>query len=287
MCQSVLKHARAPCLRVLSPLPRSSAPKRSRSQFGLERSVWRQQAGWPVVAINGLSRACMLEFAQERRWISLYPIKALCHGLRWRSGRIGRSAFMMSRNSDRRDSEVQNTVTERATVQCLLRGGIAAIPTEGVWGLSASASDLAAVQRILTIKQRSVNKGLIVLVTEWSMIDAWIAPSWPRDWPVEVGRPSTWVVPASDACPSVLTGGRKTLAVRKVTMPSLVRVVRQTGPLVSTSANRSGRPSAVSRYEVVLAFAKTVDYIANGRTGGFRGPSTIRDLVTGKILRGG
>lgn len=194
---------------------------------------------------------------------------------------------MMSRNSDRRDFDVQKTVNERAVVRCLLHGGVAAIPTEGVWGLSASTSDLGAVQRILAIKQRSANKGLIVLVTEWSMIDAWIDPRWPRHWPVEVGRPSTWIVPVSNACPSLLTGGRHTLAVRKVTMPSLVRVVRQTGPLVSTSANRSGRPSAVSRYEVVLAFANTVDYIANGRTGGYRGPSTIRDLVTGKILRGG
>jgi L-threonylcarbamoyladenylate synthase len=194
---------------------------------------------------------------------------------------------MMSPRFVIRDGGVQKPMNERATVRCLLAGGVVAIPTEGVWGLSASIAHLHAVQRILNVKRRAANKGLIVLVSEWSMVDHWIDPAWSREWPIESGRPATWVVPVSGSCPEILTGGRQTLAVRRVTMRSLSRVVEQTGPLVSTSANRSGRPSSVSRYQVILDFARTVDYIATGRTGGHQGPSMIKDLVTGQVLRGG
>jgi len=176
---------------------------------------------------------------------------------------------------------------ELQTLRCLQQGGVVAIATEGVWGLSASTAHLDAVERVLHVKHRAPNKGLIVLVTDWSMIDHWVDPDWDRHWPLELGRPATWVVPASTACPDVLTGGRASLAVRRVTMPALRRIVARSGPLVSTSANRSGRSAATSRYQVVLEFGDAVDWIARGRTGGFKGPSEIRDLVTGRVLRGG
>ena len=56
-------------------------------------------------------------------------------------------------------------------------------------------------------------------------------------------------------------------------------------PLVSTSANRSGQPTARNRFVLQRQFANEVDYIVPGDCGPASGPSEIRDFVSGKVLR--
>ncbi len=57
------------------------------------------------------------------------------------------------------------------------------------------------------------------------------------------------------------------------------------GPLVSTSANRAGEPSAMSAEEVTRIFGDELDALFDGPLGGHTRPSTIRDLATGQVLR--
>jgi L-threonylcarbamoyladenylate synthase len=57
------------------------------------------------------------------------------------------------------------------------------------------------------------------------------------------------------------------------------------GALVSTSANRSGRPPAISATQIRLAFRRSVDAIVPGPLGGRSAPTTIRDVISGMILR--
>ncbi len=170
-------------------------------------------------------------------------------------------------------------------VRLLLTGGVSAIPTEGVWGLSCSISKEYAIERILRAKQRDPAKGLITLVTTFDELAHWFACPVLDVAQDEVGRPSTWIIPVNSDCPNILTGGRDSMAVRRVTMPSLVRLIDHVGPLVSTSANLSGRPACQSRWQVMIQLSHVVDYVAQGRTQGYRKPSTIRDMQTGTIIR--
>jgi len=167
----------------------------------------------------------------------------------------------------------------------LMAGGVSAIPTEGVWGLSCSISKEHAIERILSVKQRDPAKGLITLVAAFDELTHWFACPVLEVARDEVGRPSTWIIPVNADCPKILTGGRDSMAVRRVTMPSLVRLIDDVGPLVSTSANRSGRPACQSRWQVMNQLGHAVDYVARGRTQGYRKPSTIRDMQTGTIIR--
>ena len=57
----------------------------------------------------------------------------------------------------------------------LLRGGIIAYPTEGVFGLGCLPSDQQAVSRVLDIKQRDASKGLILIAADADQLDGWIA----------------------------------------------------------------------------------------------------------------
>ena len=167
----------------------------------------------------------------------------------------------------------------------LMAGGVSAIPTEGVWGLSCSIAQHHAIERILRVKQRDPAKGLITLVTSLDDLAHWFACPVLEGARDEEGRPSTWIIPANSDCPKILTGGRDSMAVRRVTMPGLVRLIDYVGPLVSTSANRSGRSACQSRWQVMNQLGHAVDYVARGRTQGYRKPSTIRDMQTGTIIR--
>jgi len=168
-------------------------------------------------------------------------------------------------------------------------GGIIAYPTEAVFGLGCDPADAQAVSRLLAIKRRSVDKGLILVAANRQQLTPWIQPlsaahearlqhSWPG--------PNTWLVPAAQNCPTWLTGKHSTLAVR-VTAHPLVRALchRLNSALVSTSANISNLEPARSVLEVQLRFAAHIDYILPGQPGSSAQPTPIRDLLSGRTVR--
>ena len=98
----------------------------------------------------------------------------------------------------------------------------------------------------------------------------------------------TWVLPARDGVPALLTGGRSTVAVRITAHPEARYLCERTGSaLVSTSANRAGRRPARTALEVRARLGRAVDCIHAGRLGDSARPTTIRDGETGRVLRAG
>lgn len=168
-------------------------------------------------------------------------------------------------------------------------GGIIAYPTEAVYGLGCNPLDAKAVLRLLILKGRKLEHGLILVAADKEQladyvdfpggkIEKEIDKSWPG--------PVTWLLPARDWVPYWLTGDHATLAVRVSDHP----VVRELcsafgGPLVSTSANRHGRPPVRSALRVRQVFNGEIDYLLAGDTGGLKKPTEIRDALTGKIVR--
>ncbi len=184
-----------------------------------------------------------------------------------------------------------NNLPFKIAAELLRAGGVVAYPTEGVFGLGCDPFDGEAVQRILTIKSRSVTAGLIVIGDSMEQLSPLFAPL-PDDvrqriaatWP----GPVTWIVPAAADVPDWVTGGRDSIAVR-VPGHSLARDLCTAAgmPLVSTSANRSGRPALRTALLVRRHLGDDVDSVVAGETGLAAGPSEIRDALTGKILRKG
>jgi len=187
------------------------------------------------------------------------------------------------------DSRTALRVAEAA--RALHAGGIVAYPTEGVYGLGCLPTDLDAVERLLRIKRRSWRKGLPLIAASLEQLAPFVTiPDHGRheeilaSWP----GPVTWVLPARSETPALLTGGRNTLAVR-ITGHEISRALcLQAGtPLISTSANRAGRPPLLSARAVRLALGGEVDYVLAGPLGGLENPTAIRDGLTGAYLRGG
>jgi L-threonylcarbamoyladenylate synthase len=168
----------------------------------------------------------------------------------------------------------------------LLGGGVIAYPTEGVFGLGCMPDDPLAVARLLSIKQRDVAKGLILIAAERRQLEAWIdggAAGRPAPAPQ---TPTTWIVPASAGVPDWVRGRHTGLAVRLTTNPIARRLcLAVDSPLVSTSANIAGRPVARNRFVLRRRFGACVDYVVAGDCGPASGPSEIRELSTGEVLR--
>lgn len=167
-------------------------------------------------------------------------------------------------------------------------GGVIAYPTEAVWGVGCDPWNEAAVDRLLALKERPVHKGLILVADSIGQFDfilhdlpeRWIdrlASTWPG--------PNTWLVPHQDRLPTWITGQHDSVALRVSDHPLVRDLCALTGPLVSTSANPAGRPSARSRLRVEQYFRGQLDAVLGGTLGGRKNPSLIRDLRTGDVIR--
>ncbi|MDC7806074.1 Sua5/YciO/YrdC/YwlC family protein [Luteimonas sp BLCC-B24] len=183
-------------------------------------------------------------------------------------------------------------VLDAITAAALLgRGGVIAYPTEGVWGLGCDPFDRDAVLRLLDIKQRPVDKGVILIAGTLAQLDPIIdwaclpAPARARvtgSWP----GPNTWIVPARADVPAWITGAHTRVAVRLSAHADVVALCAAFGgALVSTSANLTGEPAVAERDALDPRLLARVDGVLDGRTGGRTGPSTIRDALSGALLR--
>jgi L-threonylcarbamoyladenylate synthase len=177
----------------------------------------------------------------------------------------------------------------RAACAALRAGGLIAYPTEGVWGLGCEPRNERAVDRLLALKKRDWRKGLILIAADFSQLEPFVhLPSRTAQkrafstWP----GPATWVFPASDHTPMWISGDRDSVAIRVSAHP-VVRALclAYGGPIVSTSANRSGHPPARSATAVRLNFPGRIDAIVPGALGGREAPTPIRDVISGLILR--
>ncbi|MEL1263108.1 L-threonylcarbamoyladenylate synthase [Pseudoxanthomonas putridarboris] len=184
---------------------------------------------------------------------------------------------------------IERTIEEAANV--VRSGGIVAYPTEAVWGLGCDPFDEGAVHRLLAIKQRPVEKGLIVIAATLDQLRPLIdLAALPTDrlaavlstWP----GPYTWAMPASEQAPRWITGQHDSIAVRVSQHPVVVGLCNAYGgALVSTSANLGGQPAVTRRDALDPALLARVQAVVEGDTGGLARATPIRDAINGDVLR--
>jgi L-threonylcarbamoyladenylate synthase len=177
----------------------------------------------------------------------------------------------------------------RQAARCFHQGGVLAYPTEAVYGLGCDPLDWFAVERILELKKRPLDKGLILIAADFEQLRPFVRPlseeamrplydSWPG--------PSTWLLPAAEHTPPWLRGAHDTLAVRVTAHPIAAALCRACdSPLVSTSANMDGQPPARSALRVRSSFGNRVDCVVSGPLGDLSKPTVIRDAVSGETVR--
>jgi L-threonylcarbamoyladenylate synthase len=172
----------------------------------------------------------------------------------------------------------QPEVLERAAA-AVRRGQVVAIPTDALYSLVADPFNLRAVTQVFQAKGREPHRSLPILVRDIMMAEELVGEVnnrffilARRFWP----GPLTIIVPASAKVPLKVTGNTGRLALRQsqsVIASRLVDMVN--GPLISTSANISSRPTCRSGIEVFGMMDGRVDLILDGGLCSGPGATTV------------
>lgn len=187
---------------------------------------------------------------------------------------------------------LEPTITQ--AVNDLKQGKVIAYPTEAVWGLGCDPLNEQAFQKLLTLKQRPIEKGVILLASDISQVEHLfksldlhiqqrIIASWSQQ---HIGsKATTWLLPSDASIPQWITGEHHSVAVRVTQHPLCHSLCRAFGHfIVSTSANPAGAIPATSLKSAKDYFQDQVTYI-DGELGSFSEPSRIIDARTGTIIR--
>ena len=171
------------------------------------------------------------------------------------------------------------------------QGGVLAYPTESVFGLGCDPDNNQAIEKLLSLKSRPADKGLILLAGNYSQLLPYIDDEQiPQDkrlavlsrWPDGI----TQLVAKNINTSALLTGRFDKIAVRVTSQPDVVALCLATNkPIVSTSANLSGESPAKTWQEIPHDLADQIDFIIKGKTLGFERPSTIIDALSGEVIR--
>ena len=181
----------------------------------------------------------------------------------------------------------------RTAVDVLASGGVAAIPTDTLYGLAACAFDESATLKVYELKGRPEGMALPLLLSdaEDALLCAEDVPpqAWTlarRFWPGAL----TLVLRKSAAVPDIVTAGLPTVALRVPDHPVPRAIVKTLGaPITGTSANLSGRPGLTSAAAVRAEFGDAIDFVLDGGDAPGGVASTILDMSGGapKVLREG
>lgn len=176
-------------------------------------------------------------------------------------------------------------------IDLIKSGEVVAFPTETVYGLGADAWNPTAIQKVFSTKGRPSDNPLIVHISNEEQLSDFaleipetakilIKEFWPG--------PLTFVLPKKDQVLDAVTAGLYTVAVRMPDHEIALGFIRQTGPLVAPSANKSGRPSPTKAEHVKADFGENFPVI-EGKATKVGLESTVLDLTgdAPEILRPG
>lgn len=175
-------------------------------------------------------------------------------------------------------------------INALNNNQVVAYPTEAVFGLGCLPQSEVALQRLLALKQRDSNKGLILIAPEFKFFLPWIninqlSMSEIQRLQAPTIQPTTWVVPVNTEISPLIRGVFSTVAIRICRHFPVIQLCQTLrSPIISTSANLSGMPPARTVKEVQVQFG--LDFpILQGDVGEWHKPSQIVDLKSLSLIR--
>jgi len=174
------------------------------------------------------------------------------------------------------------TQTPQQAIDILLNGGVGILPTDTVYGLVTRAADPDAVKRMYGLKKREHKPGTVIAASV--------------DQLVELGLPKRYLSAVEHLWPNALSvemplGERLTYlhqdtgrqAYRVVGEPAIREILEKTGPLLTSSANQPGEPTANTIAEAQQYFGDQVDFYVDGGDLSGRPSSTLIRVVDDAI----
>lgn len=173
----------------------------------------------------------------------------------------------------------------KKAVEILKSGGVIAFPTETVFGIGACLNQPEATKRIFKIKKRSRKKPLQILIAsiqqakklgKFSKKALELAKEWPG--------PLTLVVYKTRNVPKLVAGGSNKVGLRIPDHKMALELIKKCGPIVATSANKSGEKPALTAREVKNNLPE-VDLILSGKVKTGKASKIVDVTRKTKVLR--
>tara|TARA_R100000935_G_scaffold21876_2_gene40415 strand:- start:74617 stop:75177 length:561 start_codon:yes stop_codon:yes gene_type:complete len=171
----------------------------------------------------------------------------------------------------------------------LKRGGLILYPTDTVWGIGCDATNADAIDKIYALKKRAENKSMICLVHDFKMLNQYVEeiPEVAYDILKYAAKPTTIIYDDPIRIATNIIAEDNSLAFRVVKddfCKTLLRKFRK--PIVSTSANLSGKATPHSFAEISEDIKSGVDYVVNHNQKAKRGtPSAIIKLTLDGMVK--
>ncbi len=150
----------------------------------------------------------------------------------------------------------------------ILDGGTILYPTDTIWGLGCDATNPDAIQRIFEVKQREDRKSMLVLMNGTSMLKQYLGkvPDQALKILDSTDKPITIIYPDARNLAENLIAEDGSIGIRITSDPFCRQLIERTGkPIVSTSANISGKPSPSLFSEINFQILELVDHVVNWR----------------------
>jgi L-threonylcarbamoyladenylate synthase len=174
-----------------------------------------------------------------------------------------------------------------SATHCVQSGQLVVLPTDTVYGIGADAFDSTAVADLLAAKGRGRDMPVPVLVGSWSTIEGLVSMVTPTTWDlVEAFWPGglTLIVEQAPSLTWDLGDARGTVAVRMPLHPVAIELLEKTGPMAVSSANRTGRPPALTAQDAQEQLGDDIAVYLDGGPARSGIASTIVD-VTAEVPR--
>jgi len=165
----------------------------------------------------------------------------------------------------------------------LQEGGIILYPTDTIWGIGCDATNTEAAKKIYQLKQRDEAKSMIILLDTDNKLESYIqeVPSIAYDLIEYAENPLTLIMPGAKNISPALIAADGSLGVRIAKHDFCQQLIqRLRKPLVSTSANISGKPSPLYFRQIDQEVIDGVDYVVDleQHSTEMKKPSTIMRL---------
>ena len=181
----------------------------------------------------------------------------------------------------------------RECLSVLKNGGVILYPTDTIWGLGCDATNRAAVEKIFSIKSRDETKSLLILVDSESMLGGYVKeiPEIAYELTEVSDKPMTIIYPSGKNLSPGVCSEDGSVGIRICSDEFCCELIKRfRKPIVSTSANISGKPSPSVFSEIEKTVIDSVDYAVMHRRndrGSSNASSVIKIELNGtiKIIR--
>ena len=149
-------------------------------------------------------------------------------------------------------------------LETLKQGGVILYPTDTIWGIGCDATNPEAVEKVFALKGREKSKSMLILLHNDNQLASYVQ---------EIPEVAYELIEASDRPMTIIYSKAKNLAhnaiaedgsigIRVVDHPFCQQLLQRfRKPIISTSANISGEPSAATFDEISEEIKQGVDYI--------------------------